>query len=587
MSFKSKKKLTGADRLGVQASDLIKAMTDAFEGIEQQPRVDKPRVLIETMRMISADDLTAKDAAFYEMLLAHARDSGIEKQEHELSGEQIAEFTQVKNFDRLNSSLKRLISARVEYDFHDDEIRRHGEVALIGSYELSTRLLSNSTTLTYSIPAAVRRVWGASRDFAMLDINAYPKFKSKYTSRLYPRLALRAGYDAEFRGPWSVDPEQLAKEIDFNSYVDDSGNKAFKEFKYGIFRRDVLLPVVEDINGHVRGFKVSFDEIRTTGRGRSVAQIVFNFRDVREQPLKAQKASRISAVAMNLMRTPYDKHSIDEIPGSLIVGQAVAATGLSDVELIQGWKATLDRAKADHTADLGGMEAGSLLWILKKKGVAAAFETWVGSVASNVPHIETTRLPVPVPAPEHTETSVTDTVSRSKEERTRQSMIEAADRLLVFITEECPIQKRKIHVPDDAYRMHLDPECAPWASLQKFVAEDDFKKIARALHKCQRLVEIDRPKVRLNLRNLADDVKAWNLKHLVQTAWAIVNKGDEPIAPARRPSAPQFVRAKNFTATREVSEISVEGDWGDPAFDLQIQNHFDDRNYEDLEDVPF
>ena len=76
---KGRTKVSGRSRAGYQAADLLLAMTEPSQKEEQDPRLEMPRILIETMRVVGPDDLTARDVALYKMLLAVARMQGIDR----------------------------------------------------------------------------------------------------------------------------------------------------------------------------------------------------------------------------------------------------------------------------------------------------------------------------------------------------------------------------------------------------------------------------------------------------------------------------------------------------------------------------
>lgn len=183
--------VTGADRAGAKASDIIAAMTDPKEGSRQEPQVEKAARLIESMRIEGADNLTARDQAVYEYLLAQARADGIENGVHTLALGDVLAFLGINDSDRLWQSLERIAGTLVSYDIRNGG-RRRAKFSLL-SIALDEAVMAGMSLVRYEVPALVRETILAERSFAMLEINAFPKFRSRYTARLYPRLALRAG----------------------------------------------------------------------------------------------------------------------------------------------------------------------------------------------------------------------------------------------------------------------------------------------------------------------------------------------------------------------------------------------------------
>lgn len=67
------------DRSGIRAGDWYKETSTRCRDLSDEPQVDKPKVLIESARVIGADRLTAQDAALHEYLLACAREQVLVK----------------------------------------------------------------------------------------------------------------------------------------------------------------------------------------------------------------------------------------------------------------------------------------------------------------------------------------------------------------------------------------------------------------------------------------------------------------------------------------------------------------------------
>jgi hypothetical protein len=373
---KASEKLRGADINAIMAEHLESAMTEEDEKIRQSPQVKKAWQLIETMRIVSGDKLTAHDQAIYEMLLATARDDGIEKETHRIAVADIMKYLGVQHVDRVIESLDRIADVRVSYDFKDEEIRRRGKLSL-ANYEVTENLRAGTAILEYSIPPAVRRIILSSDSFAKLEINAFAKFKCRYTARLYQRLALRASYDAHLRKPWIIDPKQLADELGYVS----------KKWNYRHFYRDVLVPVLDDIADCVGRFSVLKPaEIRGSGRGRPVEKIVFITSGM-EKEFKEIQAAPILRRDKYLIRSPDTKHQPHELPSASAVSRAVTMSGRDPVHLSDAYRTALDKAKANPAADIsaGGLplQGGMLLQTIKKKkdGADNAFLCWARTIA--------------------------------------------------------------------------------------------------------------------------------------------------------------------------------------------------------------
>ena len=380
---KRKIPILGKHRKGIQASDLMTALTDPMEGLKQSPRVEKPRVLIETMRVVGDDIMTAHDNAIYEFLFANARENGIDKESHVIAVKNMMKFLEVRHVDRIVESLERITRTVVRYDIRDDEVRRRGSMPLILA-ELTEDLRSGTATLTYAIPAPIRRVVLAARDFAMLEIDAFAQFSSRYTGRLYPRLALMAGMDAPLRKPLEITPAKLAAELGFPLEKDGT-------LLYSSFLRRCLKPTMDDIETHVRRFTVNMKEVRGNGRGRPVEKLVFTTTSTSKR-FEESKASSLNHRAVAAIRSTDDRHHVSELPGTLAIGKAVTRTGIDEFTLNAEWRDVLAQAKSDPSAILGGVAAGDLLQVLAKDGVGAAFAMWSETLKADV--VEVSQSPV-------------------------------------------------------------------------------------------------------------------------------------------------------------------------------------------------
>jgi hypothetical protein len=208
------------------------------------------------------------------------------------------------------------------------------------------------------------------RYVAWLELAAFPYFKSKYSSTFYQRCALIAGYDRRYRHPWTVTPSELAEILSYQP----------KKFDFGVFSRDILTPVLKDIEQHVKRFTVRMDEPTraTGGRGRAVVGLTFHIEPVEdEKPANEYAAARLSADDLAAIGNIGADLLPEERPGSLVVGQAVTMTSHKVTTLLRAWVADIKAAKANPNAQLSsGMQGGFVLYVLQREGVGEAFLMW-------------------------------------------------------------------------------------------------------------------------------------------------------------------------------------------------------------------
>jgi hypothetical protein len=375
----------------VRAADLLEALKSQQEMDRQEPEVTKPRQMIETMRIIGDDNLTAGDAAIYELLLTWARDRGLNLEKHEIPFNVVKSYMEVPSTntekrkrgenktvrtDDLVAGLHRLSTTLVRYDVRDEEFRRRGTVPLVLA-KLKESLEDGTALVSYTIPAHIRRLMLESRSYGKLELRAFPHFRCRYTARLYQRLALRAGYDKELIRPWEIAPQKLAEEIGF---------KWTGKFRYADFCRFCLDPMRWDMEAHVRRFSVRVEEVLADASGRGRRPIaLLRFHLTPEAPkLQTLAAGSMTSEQVREVRKGDLVLATEQIPSAGAVARAIHHLGYrhTAVFLSDAWRAALDEAldgvlradaKAPTEADLHGE---SLLQVLENVGTDEAFFAW-------------------------------------------------------------------------------------------------------------------------------------------------------------------------------------------------------------------
>jgi len=338
----------------VKAGRLVDALLSDHEMARQAPSVPKPAKMIEKIRIIGDDVLTATDEAVYQLFLAWSRREGIERETHEIPFEAVRSYTRTARTDDLIESFKRLAVTTVIYDIRDDHTRRRGIVPL-ASTELTEDLLNGTAIVSFSLPVYIRDLMLSARSHAYLELRAFPHFKCRYTSRLYQRLALRAGYDVEVQQPWVIDPAKLAAEIGF---------KFTGAFRYIDFKRNCLIPALSDIEQHVRKFGVEIIETKAeaSGRGRPcIGKITFvtTPKDY-IAPLASLKSTKISSIEMTMITADDPVIERDFIPSPAAVSRVVHTLGhrYRPAQIEDSWRAAIEELSdgATTTSSQGDMD---------------------------------------------------------------------------------------------------------------------------------------------------------------------------------------------------------------------------------------
>ncbi|MBJ6125422.1 RepB family plasmid replication initiator protein [Microvirga splendida] len=413
----------------IQAADLLEAFTSPAAMDRQEPQAPKPRAMIETMRIVGEDRLTASDGAVYEMLLAWAREQGLHLETHEIPFAVIRSYLEVPSIkadkrkkgetrtvrtDDLVAGLHRLSSTLVRYDVRDEEFRRRGTVPLVLA-EVRESLRDGTATVSYTIPPHIRRLMLEARSYGRLELRAFPRFRCRYTARLYQRLALRAGYDRELIKPWEIEPQKLAEEI---------GYRWSGAFRFVDFRRYCLDPMRWDMEEHVQRFSVRVEEVpvQGSGRGRPRIGLLRFYITPEERKLATLVAGSMSAVEV----AEVNKADPRLAPAQLPSAGAVARTVLHlenrhfSAFLSNAWRAAVVEAldgvlrgdaKAPVEGDLHGAE---LLRVLANVGADECFFAWAQRTDRTGRFLRS----IDAPAPESA-TAPTPPVSREERRRER------------------------------------------------------------------------------------------------------------------------------------------------------------------------
>lgn len=352
---------TGADRKGVRG-DIRLVLADERPSIEKEPTAQKAAALISSVRYYGdregntpADAMTATSAALYEYLMARWRPTLKDKDTCAVSYADAKAYLGIEKTSRLRKSISALCSTWVSYDFLDKEegFRRRGtRVQLLNCEEL-TREVSGEHFIGVSMFPGVRKAILESDRWANLELGAYPLFSSKYTSLLYPTLALMSGRDQ--RPPMRWTPEELADLLGWQPDV----------FKFSNFESRVLQPVLDDIRDHVRRFDIECEYVRANTRGRPVVEIMITVGKSLKMPKEFKKAD-MDRSDRTVVRQIAQAAAVDvatQVPGEDTLRRAATRLGEPVTVVASMWTEAF--ADADIMA------------LMDRDGVHAAFESWV------------------------------------------------------------------------------------------------------------------------------------------------------------------------------------------------------------------
>jgi len=363
--------IRGKDRAGYRSGNWVRE-TSSKRHISDEPQIARERIMIETVAIVGADELTAQDIAVHEYLLACARKSNISLPKHRIKLAQLSDYLGVTQHERVRGSLERLIRTPVRYHVTDPETNQRVCRTFLECVSMSTNRLSKRTMIEYSIPGVIRAAILQSRSYTWIDINAFPKFKSKYSGRLYPKLALMAGYDFRVRKPWTPTIAELATFIGYAPKGEAIHVASFMK---------VVDKALAEIEEHVLGFGVvCVKPQRGTGRGRAIpddATFAFKTSDTRVNVLARRPAVLTEKQEARIADRRHSPLQEKEHPPVKYFAQAQALTGIPAEEISDRWRMNVTDARLHPDKRFGIMSGGHFIQMLDSEGVKIAFRHWI------------------------------------------------------------------------------------------------------------------------------------------------------------------------------------------------------------------
>lgn len=501
----------------VQASDLGAAMSDPIEMARQAPVVPRPREMIEQVKVVGRDTLTAADNALYEGLVAWAQAHDGEAEGHAVPLATVMSYAQVESTDALVAMMHRLSTTYVKYDIRSEDWRRRGTLPLVLA-EVAENLKRGDGFVRFSIPEPVRRLLIAPRSYAMLELAAFPRFKSRYSARLYQRLALRAGYSEVARGDWLIEPQALAKSL------------GFAWTRYADFRRNVLKPALDDIQREVKRFQVSCVPVYASGRRRgrpAVSKLRFEFTPAVVQPLAALQKTPLAEVEAAFIQRDDGHIPAKLLPSADTFSRLMTYRGKAHPEgkhmtgaaLSEHWRAAVDEAlsgavRSDFRAPLPGNDlwGDDLLKAVDLVGIGETVRFWIDCcewTGRYMPRLDPAPVLAPPPVP---------TASSTPEER--------AERRKYLIRKFASGELETINrykTTSRTYPIYIDSLCDPEVGVWSyFVEEESFgPRLAAALRRVGKMSDVHGQ--RQTLINLLKAVADFDLKKVDEISTAVLS----------------------------------------------------------------
>lgn len=301
-----------------------------------------------------AEAMTAMSAALYEYLMARARPTVKDDETCRVSFADAKSYLQVEKTSRLREYMSALSSTWVSYDFLESSegFQKIGRrVQLMNCSEVISP--TQERFIEVEMFPSVRKAILAAEIYTHLELGAFPRFSSKYTQRLYPKLALMAG--RQQRPPMRWAPEQLAEQLGWRPDT----------WKFGNFEARVLKPVIADIQSHVRRFGITCEYVRGAGRGQPVTEIVITVGSAISIDEEMRKADINRSDRTRVRRIAADA-AVDlatQMPGEDILRRAATRLGKPVTVIASMWTEAFGEPL--------------IMEMLERDGVKPAFEEWL------------------------------------------------------------------------------------------------------------------------------------------------------------------------------------------------------------------
>lgn len=346
----------GSERAGIKAKDF--GAEALWSNDSTSPRVEIPRVVIETMQ-IDIRTLNAQDVAVFWRLFAEARHQGIQHGRHVIDIQAIKGYLNNTRRSRILSSFDKLTG--VEMSLRLNQAGAHGRVGMpmLESFEVV------GDTVYFTLPSVLRSAVLFSRDYAWIDINAIPRFASKFTASVYLKLCYEAGKHRTRRA-------NVADSLDaFRARMHlPEGTKAN-------VLADVISRVKDDllaIDGPRRRFNVKFVvesgeygvvKIDVTSAAKKLAEL-------KPQGLSAPARRQLAQNNTGILAVPATRY-----PALVRIRQAATHLGTAALHVADAWKMAVNGAMRDETKTVVGLRGSDFLGLVDRYGADDVFEFWI------------------------------------------------------------------------------------------------------------------------------------------------------------------------------------------------------------------
>lgn len=347
--------IRGYQRAGIKAADFD--LETSILNETTSPRVEIPRVVVETLRM-DVKTLNAQDIAVFWRLFAQARHHGIEEGTATITLAALQDFLGVARASRIIQSIHKLTT--LSMSLHVNQPGAHGRVAMpmIASFEVDDGIL------TFALPYVLRMAVINSRDYAWIDINAIAHFRSKFSAGLFIKASLEAGKHWSKRQLLGGDRATFAAALGL-----ENTKSNIIEDVIGRVRDDLLA-----ISGPRRRFNISFD----TGYGPhdvvliELGNAAKKLRELKPKGLTKEAMDQVKADNTGIMSVPEERY-----PTVTRLRQAATWLGSSVLTVAEQWRMDVRGATTYEADTFVGISGREFIELIDTHGPDDVLEFWL------------------------------------------------------------------------------------------------------------------------------------------------------------------------------------------------------------------
>lgn len=355
--------IRGSQRFGLKCRNL--SQEAVFSNQMTSPRLEIPRIVVDTMRIVS-NNLRAHDVAAFWRLFAEARKCGIGRDVHSIRLSDIVNYLGLNSIHRVKQALVRLSEACMTLRLNQEGARglcRMQMIELLHGEDLAE--LRGHDQVFFRLPQALKLAVLHSSDYTFVELNAMARFTSKFTFPLYLKLCLEAGkYEAHRKVPAMTRSE-------FRTFVgmpDKTQTSVLDKTMQHVL--DELLA----IKGVHHRFPISVSFVTENNIERLVITVGSSAKRVRE----AKPAWIAPETAEKMVKTVYDMKPRDRqfYPPLTRFRQAATLIETDPYKVFSVWQTDLHAVRS-YGEPIVGIPAAEFIDLVEHYGIEDVFDTWV------------------------------------------------------------------------------------------------------------------------------------------------------------------------------------------------------------------